>query len=133
MLRRFSRFLGIGAAGFLIDLGVFAAALNWTKVGPIASRCISFGVAVIFTWKINRTYTFADKASLRPSSELGRYFLSSLLAGFCNLGVYSALIFRFGAATPIPYLAMMAGVGAGFLVNFVLYDRVVFRRNQASV
>ncbi|WNJ88275.1 GtrA family protein [Bosea sp. 685] len=129
LLGRFPRFLGVGALGFLVDGSVFAAAIEGLLLGPITARVLSFLAAASFTWVLNRRFTFADRASNRPVAELGRYTLSSLAAGAVNLGVYTAIVLILGSAKPIPYLALAAGVGAGLMINFVLYDRVVFRKN----
>lgn len=127
LLQRFSRFLGIGAVGFVVDLSVFTLAIEGLKLAPIAARLVAFVSAATLTWALNRRFTFADRASDRRTSELGRYALSSVVAGAVNLTVYSAILFVFGTARPIPYLALAAGVGAGLLINFGLYDRLVFR------
>jgi putative flippase GtrA len=128
-LGRFPRFLGVGALGFLVDGGVFAIAMERLMLGPITARVLSFLAAASFTWALNRRFTFADRASSRPAAELGRYTLSSLLAGAVNLMAYTAIVLILGSAGPIPYLALAAGVGAGLMLNFALYDRVVFRRD----
>ncbi|SFH95229.1 Putative flippase GtrA (transmembrane translocase of bactoprenol-linked glucose) [Bosea sp. OK403] len=126
---RFPRFLGVGALGFLVDGGVFAIAIERLMLGPVTARVLSFLAAAAFTWALNRRFTFADRASSRPAAELGRYTLSSLAAGAVNLTAYTAIVLTLGSARPIPYLALAAGVGAGLMINFVLYDRVVFRKN----
>ena len=126
---RFPRFLGVGALGFLVDGGIFAIAMEGLMLGPITARVLSFLAAASFTWVLNRRFTFPDRASSRPAAELGRYTLSSLAAGAVNLMAYTAIILILGSARPIPYLALAAGVGAGLMLNFALYDRVVFRRD----
>ncbi|CAN7675975.1 GtrA family protein [Bosea sp. LjRoot9] len=126
---RFPRFLGVGAVGFLVDGGVFIVAVEGLLLGPITARVLAFLAAASFTWAMNRRFTFADRASSRPAAELGRYTLSSLAAGAVNLMAYTAIVLILGSARPIPYVALAAGVGAGLMLNFALYDRVVFRRD----
>ncbi|POR51398.1 GtrA family protein [Bosea psychrotolerans] len=126
-LGRFPRFLGVGALGFLVDGGVFAAAIEGLMLGPIAARILSFLAAASFTWALNRRFTFSDRASSRPAAELGRYTLSSLAAGAVNLMAYTAIVLTLGSVGAVPYIALAAGVGAGLMFNFALYDRVVFR------
>ena len=132
LFQRFSRFLGVGAIGFVVDFGVFAFAIEVLSLAPIPARLIAFISAATLTWALNRRYTFADRASAGRTSELGRYALSSAVAGAANLAVYSVILFIFGAAWPIPYLALAIGVGAGLLINFGLYNKIVFRKPHAG-
>lgn len=131
LFQRFSRFLGVGAIGFVVDFGIFAFAIEVLSLAPIPARLIAFISAATLTWALNRRFTFADRASTGRTSELGRYALSSAAAGAANLAVYSAILFVFGATWPIPYLALATGVGAGLLINFGLYNKLVFRKTPA--
>lgn len=126
-LRRFSKFLGVGALGFLVDAGAFALLLERQDLSPYAARLVAFAVAATFTWFLNRSYTFADRRSRNRSAELGRYTLASATAGAGNLCVYALILIVAGQNWPWPYVALAAGVGAGLLVNFLLYNLVVFR------
>lgn len=127
-LHRFMRFLGVGALGFGVDIGTFALALHVAGLDPALARPLAFAVSVVFTWALNRRFTFAPQASAKKGRELLLYVVSSLTAGAVNLSVYFAITRMLGTAMPLPYLALAAGVGAGLVVNFLLYSRVVFRR-----
>ena len=63
-------------------------------------------------------------------AEFGRYALASAVAGSVNLGAYVAALWLTGAAWPWPYIALATGVAAGLAVNFLLYDRIVFRGSR---
>lgn len=126
--QRFSRFLGAGAVGFVIDAGVFAFCIEVLRLGPFAARIIAFIIAAVATWLINRKLAFADRAAVsRKASEFGCYALASLSAGSVNLAAYIVLLNIFGTAHLLPYLALAGGVGVGLLINFVLYNSIVFR------
>jgi len=127
LLRRFSRFLGVGALGFLVDAGIFALALERFELSPYVARLAAFIAAATFTWVLNRRYTFADRRSDDRTTEFGRYALASGVAASVNLGAYVAILWLIGPAWPWPYIALAIGVGAGLAVNFLLYDRLVFR------
>lgn len=127
LLRRFTNFLGVGALGFLVDAGTFALALERFELSPYAARLAAFTAAATFTWLLNRRYTFADRRSGDRTAEFGRYALASAVAGSVNLGAYAVTLWLTGTAWPWPYIALATGVGAGLLVNFLLYDRIVFR------
>jgi putative flippase GtrA len=131
LLRRFSNFLGVGALGFLVDAGTFALALERFELSPYAARLAAFTAAATFTWLLNRRYTFADRRSGDRTAEFGRYALASAVAGSVNLGAYVAALWLTGPAWPWPYIALATGVAAGLAVNFLLYDRIVFRGSQS--
>lgn len=128
LLGRFGRFLGVGAIGFLVDASVFGAALEVLHLGTFWSRLLAFVIAALATWALNRRFTFEDRASAAKASELGRYTLASLTAGAANLSTYLVVVWLLGTERPIPYVALMAGVGVGLAVNFLLYNTLVFRR-----
>lgn len=120
----------MGALGFLVDAGVFGLALEVAALDPVASRLAAFSVAAAFTWVLNRRFTFADRASAQKAREFGRYTLATLTAGAANLLAYWLIIRLAGTAWPIPYVALAAGVGVGLAINFLLYNDVVFRKND---
>src|SRR5438045_3665473 len=49
----FSRFLAVGAAGFLADAALLALLIRFGGFGPIAGRVISFLSAVVLTFVLN--------------------------------------------------------------------------------
>src|SRR5262249_9205064 len=53
----FMRFCCAGGLGFVIDFTVLKSVVH-LGVNPIAARCVSFSVAVVATWLVNRIWTF---------------------------------------------------------------------------
>ena len=116
----------VGGAGFLVDFATMGALLNLAHLSAIPARLIAFGVSVVFTFALNRSFTFADRPR-RGRKEWVLYALASSVAALVNLGVFAIVLGGLGAKSFAPYAAMPIGVAAGLIVNFLSYNLVVFR------
>jgi putative flippase GtrA len=125
--RRIVSFLVVGGVGFAVDAGLLAVGISLLSLGPRVSRVISFLAAVLVTWLLNRSFTFADRASERSGGELVRYVLTSSVSACLNLGVYFLALMAWPDAELAPYVALVLGVATGLVCNFTLYRLVVFR------
>lgn len=61
-----TKYLVVGAGGYLIDVGVFnlislSRIIGFTDLGPITAKVISFIVAVTFTYIANSRWTFRSR------------------------------------------------------------------------
>ncbi|MFC7395694.1 GtrA family protein [Chelatococcus sp. GCM10030263] len=120
-------FVVAGGTGFIVDAGVLFLGINTFGLGALAARGISFTAAVITTWLINRSITFAQQRGRRGRDEIFLYILATLASGALNLGVYALVLHLVGDAGWRPFAALVLGVGAGLVSNFLLYNFVVFR------
>ena len=60
------RFLAVGAAGLMTDMGAFSlVTLLWSH--PLPVRLLSLALATVVTWRLNRAITF--ERSLRPPAR----------------------------------------------------------------
>lgn len=128
-MRRLGSFVVAGGTGFLVD--ALALQLLAVQLGMQVhlAKLLSFLLAVISTWLINRRFTFPGRAGRVPLPlEFWRYLLSSLAGGTVNYLVFAATISASGFARTHLYVAVAMGSLAGMLVNFVLYSVYVFRR-----
>jgi putative flippase GtrA len=125
LLATFSRFLGVGAVGFVVDAAVFFCVTQLLHQHYVTGRVAASFIAILVTWALNRRFTFAAGRH-QPLQEFLRYFGASLIGAAANLAVLS-LIAPFDAALAhVP--AYVAGTAAGLVANFALYQWVVFRR-----
>ncbi|GGC54318.1 GtrA family protein [Chelatococcus reniformis] len=114
--RRFLRFCVVGGLGFVTDLGVLLAAV-WLGAGPLAGRGLSFGIAVVVTWLLNRTLTF--KAGTRPSMREFASYLSVQIVGLLvNLTVYVTLIAFGPGVLASPAVALAIASAIALVVNY---------------
>src|SRR5215470_12907840 len=86
---RILRFGVVGSAGFIADAAILVLLTSRFGVDPIAARFVSAPIAILFTFVLNRTWSFSDLT--QPS--IFRSFVSYLSVqgvGFLvNLLVYS--------------------------------------------
>lgn len=89
---RVLRFLTTGGAGFAVDAGVLGMLLEFTRLGPVWSRCISFPAALLVTWTINRSWAFCGRLVPSLRTEVVGYLIVQVIGFALNWGVYLALV-----------------------------------------
>ncbi|TYT60589.1 GtrA family protein [Natrialba swarupiae] len=115
---RLTQFAGVGFVGAIVDFVALYALVEWTVLGPVVGKAISWELSIVVIFAINERWTFSEFGSVGPRA-LGRRFLRSnavRFAGFLvTLAVLTGLVYGFG----VWYLAANAvGVGIGFFVNY---------------
>ena len=125
---RFKRFLGVGAIGFAVDALVFFVCLNGLGLPPVTARVIASSMAIIVTWGLNRRYTFRDRRARHQLTAFLRYGAASLAGAAANLAVLAVFSAHDGSYGHVP--SYLAGTAAGLVMNFLLYDRVVFAKDR---
>ncbi|HEY9035711.1 MAG TPA: GtrA family protein [Pseudomonadales bacterium] len=121
------RFAVVGGCGFVVDAAVLAVAVHGYGMGPIAARIISFSVAVMVTWLLNRTFTFNEETMHGPTRELVLYVLVSVTGFASNFTVYAALIYAFEWAAQYPVVALVPSSLLAAFVNYLGSARIAFR------
>jgi putative flippase GtrA len=127
---QFLQFGFVGAFGFFVDYAALLVLTELVQFNPILGKVLSFGVAVIATWIVNRTWTFREEARDDRRMEEASSYLAVQCAAFAlNFAVFAALIrafpgFDHGLALFPP---MAAGSIAGLGVNYFGSRQLVFR------
>jgi len=126
--RQFLRFGVIGAAGFVVDVGVLYL-MRKAGLDLYSARGVSFIAAASFTWLGNRAFTFATGA--RPAGRLTAewfVYLGAMTAGgLLNYGTYAVLVTVYALFREHPWLGVAGGTAAGLLVNFFFARRILYR------
>ena len=118
-LRRVAGFIVVGGIGFAVDAAVLTLAIRHLHASVYEARALSFTLAVLATWLLNRTFVFVTPhARGALAGEYGRYFTTQVIGAASNLLLFAALIEAWPslAATPVVPLAVGAVVGA--VVNY---------------
>jgi putative flippase GtrA len=120
---RASRFVAIGALGFVVQMGV-ATALLASGVAPLLATWLAIEAAIVNNHALHRTWAWKDRAGTIPwPRSLWRAHLgaggTSIVVG---LGVVAALS---GVVPPI--VAQVIAVASSAVANYWLADRFVFR------
>lgn len=131
MTRQFLHFGVVGTVGFIVDASILWLLSHWLPYE--FARAISFWAAVTSNWWLNRIFTFKEaERNEKAHHQWGRFFLASLIGFIPNWGIFVLLIQwgsqqTFGDWAVFPYIAMVPGILAGMLINFVLSKMWVFK------
>lgn len=122
ILRQFRNFFLVGGIGFLVDACILYLLLK--SLGPYYSRIISFLLAVLVTWLLNRYFVFSKTQNF---TREGVRYLSVQGVGFLiNLIFYSYLVYRSFA----PLLALIIASAVALFWNFTGAKYIVFKENN---
>lgn len=118
-------FIAIGGLAFVLDAGVLLA-LHDLGMPPLIARAISLSLSIVFTWRLNRRFTFrrTDRPTLR---EFLNYSAISVASIAINYAVFSGLVLL---KTHL-LLATAAGTAIAAVFNFVRY-RVLLSKTSAA-
>ncbi len=125
---RFLRFTVVGGIGFAIEASVITLLGRWFGWDAIASRAISFPLAVLATWLLNRVYTY--RSDNPPVEEGARYFAVQVVGALSNLATYAACIRYLPGMGSWPVLCLAVGAAVGLVVNYALSSALVFVRSR---
>lgn len=124
---RFLRFAMVGVVGFAVDAGVLQALVSLAGWGPIGARAVAIPVAVLATWLLNRTITFAQAQAGSVLASLVRYAAVSAVGASVNFIVYSALVFASQAMAAMPIVPLGIASIVALIVNYLGSKHFAFR------
>jgi putative flippase GtrA len=125
----FTRFCCVGALGFVVDFSVLKMVVR-LGLNPLGGKWVSFSVAVVATWLVNRAWTF--RAHRTPGGSVLKEFAAYLgvqSVGFAaNYAVFAAIVVGVPALDGRLLPPVVAGTAAGLVVNYLGSKHLVFRR-----
>lgn len=124
--RQVLRFGGVGSVGFVTDGGLLWLLMS-AGVGPYLARGLSFPVAVLVTWWLNRVWTFDTARRDRPGRQFYRYLMVQMAGMAGNYLVYATVLHSFGTDRVTAFLGFALGSVAGMFINFFGARHAVFR------
>jgi putative flippase GtrA len=118
----FSRFLGVGSVGFVVDSSTFMA-LSAVGLSPAVARALSMILGTFVVWQLNRRFTFV-RSGRRHAVEGGLYAAVALVAQGLSYTVFLVLIY----AVPEIHRAVsfVFGCGLGAVVGFTGHHLLTF-------
>ena len=122
LARQFSRFLAVGVATTAGHYGVLIALVEAWDVHPVWGTTAGFVVAVLFSYLLNRRYTFEERPTFGPG--LAKYYASVSMGLVLNAGIMAQL-----TKCGVHYLLAQAiASGVALIWNFFAARFLVFRR-----
>ena len=121
MHRQLLNFTLVGGIGFVVDAGVLTALTALWGWDVYLARLLSFVLATLATWWLNRMRTFALPAGGPLAAHVGeyaRYVSVQVGGGLINLAVFSALILLEPRLRPLPVLPLAVGSGVALFWNY---------------
>ncbi|MCF6303273.1 MAG: GtrA family protein [Devosiaceae bacterium] len=123
---RFFRFAMVGAGGFVVDAGVLLAVND--MLGPYWGRLLSFALAVVFTWILNRHFTFGHTSKPQKiHREFGQYFMAMIVGGSANYITYAGLVYFVTLVAQWPVIGVGIGSIIGLAINYSLAKSWIFK------
>lgn len=117
-MKQFVRFIFAGGIGFITDSLGFT--LFQYVINLHIARILSFLIAVVVTFMINRHFTFNNRLA-----SFSHYFYGQFKGFLLNFLVFGAAIDLLGDAYVV--LAFLAGSGAALFFNFFYAKFLVFK------
>lgn len=118
----------IGGIGFFVDGGILTLLTSWLLMNVYVARAISFPIATVVTWYLNRSFTFrAHTARNISKEEYLRYLIVQIGGGLLNLAVFIALVHSFNWMNNLPILPLAIGAVFGMVFNYTFSRIWVFK------
>jgi putative flippase GtrA len=123
----FIRFGMVGVAGFTVDAAVLHAMVDLFGLNPFTGRLVSFSVAVVTTWLLNRSFTFRHQTSHGPIRQAMLYAAVQGAGGLANIAAYSVAIASAPQLRHMLLIPLAMGSAVGLCLTFLGSKHLAFR------
>ena len=130
MFQQFSRFLTVGATGFITDATVLSILVHVFDYSPYWSRFPSFLVAVTLTWYLNYHWTFEKTKNKQKFQNFGYYLSLQSLGIAINLLIYMTTLYSSNYFFSHPEYAIALASLATLFFNYFSLKKWVFKTNK---
>lgn len=141
IVKQFSKFIIVGGVNTGIDFLVLNILMFMTHInsGPMlfVLNCISFSVAVVNSYYMNRRWTFKEAAAglgeKKATVQFSQFFVVSVIGIILNgtvlTGITSAITAPFGIGPQLwANVAKLFATGVSLVWNFIGYKLFVFKK-----
>ncbi|OEE79063.1 GtrA family protein [Vibrio genomosp. F6] len=131
MIQRLIKFSVVGGIGFIVDATIFATLNIFFHWDLMLIRTIAFIGAATTTWLGNRIYTFSDVEDAPRLQQWKKFILAASISAVPNFVVFKLSLEWIGLDGWYVYIALVLGVLAGMISNFLLSSRWVFKASSS--
>lgn len=125
---RMLKFAFAGGLGFLCDSAITLSLTGLGLANPYLARALAFMGAVVLTWALNRSVTFAERKDTAPLwCQFLRYVTAQIGGLTLNFVAYSLIVVIFGSAQIVIVIALISGSLLAMGVNYALAHYWVFK------
>lgn len=124
-LRHYGGFVLAAIFAFITDAGLLELLTMQAGMSPFLARPIGISCAIVVSWLVNRTVTFA-MTTPPQLSELARFAAVSWTAQTVNYLVFSIILLAWPIVTP--FTALVLACFVSMFVSYVGYRFGVFRK-----
>ncbi len=141
LVKQFSKFIIVGGVNTGIDFAILNVLMYLTSInsGPMLFllNCISFSVAVVNSYYMNRRWTFKEAAAglgdKKATIQFSQFFVVSIIGIIINGAILTGITTIFAAPFGISdqlwaNVAKLFATGASLVWNFVGYKLFVFKK-----
>jgi putative flippase GtrA len=132
-VRTVRSFAIVGGAGFVIEAVILTALTQLAGWSVWFARIPSFTTAVLATWLLNRTHTFAGRGLERRSTEALLYGVIQLCGAGINLAIFALCLLAWPQLGRIPVVPLAIGAAGGFAFNFVASNGLLYARRRTQL
>ena len=134
-LTRIIKFCLVGGMNYLVDVSVFNLLMvSWLSSHPLTSKILAAAVATIFSWVVNRYWTFRNQRTenrLREFIGFAVVNVLGMLPAVICLGI-SHYLLGFTSLLADNISANVIGLVLGTILRFFLYEHTIFTGTSDS-
>ncbi|RLT37513.1 MAG: GtrA family protein [Chloroflexi bacterium] len=112
--KRFVKFAMVGAAGAVTDFAILNILIQLAGFQEWQANAVSFIVAVIQNFFLNRRWTFPESQNRHAGKQLGQFALVSLIGLAINMAVFLTIHHGFEAQ----WIAFVGNEHLGFTLSY---------------
>lgn len=135
----FMRFCTVGLGSYIVDVGIFnLLAYYWNIPLPgdrsMSAKVISVSIAIVFSWVMNRVWTFGDSRTNNRGREFVLFVavnIGGMLIALGCLGV-SRYILDMRTQFADNISANVVGLVLGTIFRYIMYRYVIFTGSDSK-
>ncbi|RTZ15816.1 GtrA family protein [Vibrio aquaticus] len=131
MSHRLIKFAIVGGVGFIADASTFFVSHYLFQLHIFSARVIAFFIAATVTWLGNRLFTFNNK-DVGITAQWFKFMLGACVSAIPNFMVFKSILFMVGDEGIAPMMALVVGILAGMVSNYLISSFWVFRPKKST-